>query len=266
MEASLLLSIYSKNTVKEVNRCFQSIEVQTIYLEEIILVVDGPISDAVGKSIENWSNTLPIKSVVILNNRGLANALNHGLKFCSYDWVFRMDIDDSCAKDRFAKQWNYINQNSHVDIVGTNILAFEKFPELYKSRRVPTSFQEVKKFIKYRNPLNHPSVLFRKAKILEIGGYPDARYGQDYLLWIEAVYNGLVIENMPDELVFMQIDKNTYARRGVGTLKYDLRPYILMYQRGMTSFVEFMIGSIIRIVYATYCSIRSILSIFVLKE
>ena len=45
--------------------------------------------------------------------------------------------------------------------------------------------------MKYRNPVNHPTVFFNRNRIIGIGGYPNARLGQDYLLWINAIINGL---------------------------------------------------------------------------
>ena len=59
---------------------------------------------------------------------GLAHELNYGMKLCTNDWVFRMDIDDVCANERFSKQINIINLNPDIDILGGNIMCFKSFP------------------------------------------------------------------------------------------------------------------------------------------
>ena len=126
------------------------------------------------KDIVKWSEILPIKTSMLKKNMGLAYALNYGMKLCTNDWVFRMDIDDVCAKDRFTKQINIISLNSDIDILGGNIQCFESFPNFFPGRNVPTSYNSIRRFMKFRNPLNHPSVFFNRNKILNIGGYPDA--------------------------------------------------------------------------------------------
>ena len=261
MKTSLLTSVYRKNSSEDLNRCFNSIKNQAHIPDEIILIIDGPIEKSLLLDIKEWSEVLPIKVFRLDANMGLAYALNYGLKQCTHDWVFRMDIDDVCAKDRFLKQINIINSNTDIDILGGAILCFESFLDLFSGRTVPGTFDQIKRFMKFRNPVNHPSVFFNRKRILDIGGYPNARLGQDYLLWINAVINGLKIENTKDVLVYMQVDKNSYSRRGLRSLKYDTNPYFLMYKNKITNIFELFMGLSIRFTYCTYCSIRSIINV-----
>ena len=261
MKTSTLISIYSKNTLEELNRCFDSILIQESVSDEIILIIDGPIENLVQMGVMKWAEILPLKIYELQQNMGLAHALNYGMKLCNNDWVFRMDIDDVCAKNRFSKQIKFINSNPNIDILGGNIKCFEQFPHFFSGRIVPNTFSKIKRFMKYRNPLNHPSVFFNRNKILDIGGYPNARLGQDYLLWINAVKSGLKIQNIEDELVYMQVDKNSYSRRGLKNFKYDSYPYILMYKNKLTNILELLVGLKLRLIYCTYSSIRSILNL-----
>ena len=261
MKTSLLLSIYKKNTAKELNFCFESIKNQSNIPNEIIFIIDGPIEESVSIEIKKWCETLPIKVFKLNENMGLAHALNYGLRLCTHNWVFRMDIDDVCAKDRFLKQIKIVNSNPDIDILGGNIKCFETFPDLFSGRIVPSSLENIRRFMKYRNPLNHSSVFFNRKKILEIGGYPNARLSQDYLLWINSIKNGLKILNSEEVLVYMKIDKNIYSRRGLKNLKYDSYPYIAMYKNKLTNIFELLIGLFLRFVYCTYSSIRSIINI-----
>ena len=257
MKTSLLISIYRKNTNEELNRCFDSIKNQKKIPDEIILVIDGSIEESVFFDIKNWSEVLPIKIFKLDKNMGLAYALNYGLKLCTNDWVFRMDIDDVCVKDRFLKQIKIINSNPGIDILGGNILCFESFPNFFSGRIVPKIHKKILRFMKFRNPVNHPTVFFNRNRILDIGGYPNARLGQDYLLWIKAITKGLKIENTKDVLVYMQVDKNSYSRRGLSNLKYDTYPYFLMYKYKITNIFELLIGLSIRFIYCTFSSLRS---------
>ena len=115
MKTSLLLSIYRKNTVEELNRCFESIKNQKNIPNEIIFIIDGPIEESILIDIEKWREILPIKIFRLNENMGLAYALNYGMRLCTNDWVFRMDIDDVCAKDRFLKQIKIISLNPDIE-------------------------------------------------------------------------------------------------------------------------------------------------------
>ena len=257
MKTSLLLSIYKKNTVEELNRCFESIRNQENSPDEIIFIIDGPIKKEVFTNIEKWCAILPISIFKLSHNMGLAYALNYGLKLCTNDWVFRIDIDDVCAADRFIKQIKIINSNSNIDILGGNILCFKSFPNFFYGRNVPTSPTAIRRFMKFRNPINHSSVFFNRNKIIDIGGYPDARLGQDYLLWISAIKNGLKIHNTQEVLVYMKVDKNIYSRRGLRNFKYDSYPYVFMYKNKLTNPFELFIGLSLRFIYCAYSSLKS---------
>lgn len=258
MKTSLLTSVYSKNSCEEINRCFDSIRNQVYIPDEILLIVDGAIDEFLLESIKNWQQVLPLKIYSLKVNMGLAYVLNYGLGLCKSDWVFRMDMDDVCSKDRFQKQRDFIIANPEIDILGGNILCFETFPNFYSGRKVPRTPDEIKRFIKFRNPVNHPTVFFNRKKILNIGGYPSARLGQDYLLWINANKNGLRIENMEEVLVLMQVDKRSYSRRGLANLRYDVRPYMVMYEYEITNSIEFISGVLLRFMFCLYATARGI--------
>jgi amylovoran biosynthesis glycosyltransferase AmsE len=238
---------------------------QTYIPEDIVLIIDGPISDDLLATLDHWKRVLPLSIFSLEMNMGLAYALNYGLKLCINDWVFRMDMDDVCSKDRFRKQRDYIVANPEIDILGGNILCFESFSNPYSCRKVPLSFSDIKRFLKFRNPLNHPTVFFNRTKILSINGYPNARFGQDYLLWIRAINSGMCIVNMKDVLVLMQVDRKTFSRRGITNLRYDLQSYKLMYDLEMTSFFEFCLGFLFRLIYSVYASCRSLVQIVYFK-
>ena len=254
---SVLTSIYKKNTIIELDRCFDSIRRQCTKPNEIILVVDGPIEEDIFTKIEHWKQILPIKCFALPKNQGLAAALNYGLDLCACDWVFRIDIDDVCADDRFKIQTEFILNQPSLHIVGGNIECFTVYPQFFPGRKVPLTNKAIRRFSKYRNPLNHPTVAFKKDAILEIGGYPAARLGQDYLLWVEALRHGLDIQNCTETLVYMQVDNNTYARRGLSNFLFDCKPYFQMKRYGITNSIELFIGVVARMGYCALCSLRS---------
>jgi hypothetical protein len=152
-----------------------------------------------------------------------------------------------------------INNNPDIDILGGDILTFEKFPNFKSGRKIPYVDKKFTQYMKLRNPINHSTVFFNRKKILELGGYPNARLGQDYLMWIVAVTQGYKLLNMNEVLVYMHVDSKSSRRRGLKNFKYDSYPYKLMFETGMVNRIEYIIGMCFRFTYCTFSSIRSII-------
>lgn len=89
----------------------------------------------------------------IAKNLGLGKALNEGLKHCSHDWVFRMDTDDICVPERFAKQVAFIEQHPDTIISVGRLL---EFGEIFK-----TSWHIVTCRLKHKISLNLPKNVVR---------------------------------------------------------------------------------------------------------
>ena len=60
--------------------------------------------------------------------------------------------------------------------------------------KCPTSFRELKRAFATRNPIIHPTVIFRRSAIIKIGNYDETlRYCEDLDLWLRALRNNLRI-------------------------------------------------------------------------
>lgn len=104
MKFSILMSIYHKEKPEYFNRAIQSIwDEQSVKPDEIVLIQDGRLSDELYKAISKWKIKLGgvLKIIPLEHNVGLGDALNKGIKYCSYELIARMDI---ALPDRFKKQ------------------------------------------------------------------------------------------------------------------------------------------------------------------
>lgn len=210
---SVLMSLYAKEQPAFLDLCLNSLSKQTLKATEIIIVIDGPITAALQEILDKWQKKIPIKQFPQKQNQGLGVALNLGLKECSYEYVFRMDTDDICKKNRFEEQLTYLLSHTEIDILGCHVEEFDKTPyDLAQVKKAPTANQ-IRSYIKFRNPINHMGVLYKKSKILQVGGYQDLPYMEDYYLWIRAHSNGLVIDNLQRSLVHARIGNGMLDRR-----------------------------------------------------
>jgi glycosyltransferase involved in cell wall biosynthesis len=179
-----------------------------------VLVCDGPLTEGLNKVIEFYEELSPALKVVRLEkNMGLGHALNYGLKQCTYELIARSDSDDVCTPNRFEKQIDHM-LNNDVDIVSSYIDEFnDDFNKPLRYKTLPITHDEIAKMAKFRNPINHMSVMFKKSKILEIGSYQHVPYVEDYYLWIRALNNGAKLANIDEVLVHARVGNGMEKRR-----------------------------------------------------
>ena len=217
MNFSVLLSLYYKENPSALDQCFQSIwNDQSIHPNEIVLVLDGPIGDQLSQIVLSWQRKIGenLKVIPLEQNIGLGNALNEGLKYCSNEWVFRMDTDDICTPDRFEKQVAFIECNPDVVLFGGQVLEFENEPrDSQVLKTVPTSNDEIRQFAQKRCPFNHMTVAYKKTVINELGGYQHHLFMEDYNLWLRVIGAGYKVANMSDIILYARVGNGMHARR-----------------------------------------------------
>jgi len=205
MKFSVLMSVYSKESPNFFRQALESLVNQTKVPNEIVLVKDGlltkDLDDLILEYVLNYPNL--IKIVSLSENKGLGNALSVGLLECSNELVARMDTDDICVPNRFEKQINFLTANLDVDVVGSNVEEFNKVPgDLRRYREMPEKGKQLLKYSKFRNPINHPTVVYRKAKVLEAGNYNGGiLLFEDYSLFIRMIKNGANFYNIQESLL-----------------------------------------------------------------
>lgn len=111
------------NAATTIGRAIQSVLRQTLRNVTILVIDDGSTDDTivVAGAIED-------RRVRIVTNRrqqGVAGALNCGLVLVASTYVARLDADDECYSDhRLATQYEYLQCNPHVSVLGGAALTF----------------------------------------------------------------------------------------------------------------------------------------------
>ena len=215
---SMLMSVYGKDNPDHFQVALESIVKQTVLPSEIILIADGPLTDALDSIIEEFSKKLPIFCHRLSQNQGLAVALNYGLELATQPWIMRFDSDDYCHPDRVKEQIETIVSNQ-FDIFGSQIAEFEWDPiKPTYCRRVPSSHEQICKFARKRNPFNHMTVCYKRSLAIESGGYPLIPLMEDYALWALMLARDARAYNSPSILVHARVGNGMTKRRG--GLKY----------------------------------------------
>ena len=230
LKFSVLISVYYKEIPKYLDLSLESIiDKQTLKPNEILLVKDGPLTKELDDVIEKYINKYPnlFKIISLEKNYGLGKALNIGLEKCSYELVARMDGDDISKPERFKEQIEIFKNNSDIDICGSWIDEFQMKKEkleVQSIRKVPETNNEIYQKLKFICAFNHPTVMYKKSKILEAGSYFQTFALEDYYLWIRLALNKCKMYNIQKSLIYFRITDGTAKRRGgIKLLKSDLK-------------------------------------------
>ena len=213
---SVLMSVYKNDKPASVVEAVESIINQTLPAKQIVMVVDGPVSEEMTKVLKELAEKHSIMEVYPLEqNVGLGKAMRYGSEKCKYDFIARMDSDDIALPERFEKQMKCFEEDSELGLVGSNGQEFfETLDNLANIKAVPEKHDEIVDFMKGRCPFCHMSVIMKKQTLIDAGGYQDWYYAEDWYLWIRMYLAGAKFYNIQENLMMIRINYDTFERRG----------------------------------------------------
>ena len=239
---SVLMAVYKKEQPLFFKEALRSVFEQSLIPNEVVLVKDGPLTEELEQIIVDFSSkNEQLKVITLEKNQGLGEAL-------------RIDSDDICKPYRFEKQIAFLKEHKEITIVGSWIEEFSDCKEEIEAiRELPQEDKQLKIFMKWRNPFNHMTVMFRKKDILAVGGYQPFYLLEDYYLWNRLANANYYFANIGESLLWARGGYTMLERRG--GWKYVVSESKLlkfMYRSGRINIVEFganlMMKSIIRLI------------------
>lgn len=239
---SVLMSVYKKDNPSFLTAAIESMLNQSVLCEQFIVVEDGPLPENLQKVIEEFaSKQQELFTVVKLSeNMGLGRALDKGLEVCRNNLVARMDADDISLPSRCEKLLDLFAKNPKLGLAGTNIDEFYDNPQnIVSSRKVPSDYESIRKFMRRRSPFNHPSVMFKKSEVVRCGGYGKMKYKQDFDLFARMLNMDCYALNLDESLLLFRSNKDNYKRRRSWEYcKSYIDVALVNYKRGYCSIID----------------------------
>ena len=167
---SVLMPVY--NAERYVARAIESILGQTFGDFEFVIIDDGS-KDRSPPILEGYAARDARIRLVSRPNTGVVKALNEGLGLARGDLVARMDADDVALPQRLAKQIGYLEAHPECVMVASRVQLIDPdgMPLIVQPDAL-THEQIVEGLLARRGQLvYHPSVMYRKRIVLEIGAY-----------------------------------------------------------------------------------------------
>lgn len=251
---SVLLPVYHGDKPAHFERALQSVGAdQTLPADEILVVCDGPVHADIDTLLEECSQAKrpdilgesSLKVVRLAKNQGLTAALNAGIEEATHPVIARADADDISLPERFARQIPLMNR---YELVGSAIVEFEEDEnQLGMVRSMPFTQEDIRATVTYRDPFNHPTVVYHKEAVLKSGGYEHLDLMEDYLLFARMVHNGATCANLPEALVKYRVGAGAYDRRGGRRLlRSELALQRILHSEGVTSAYQYLRNVAIR--------------------
>jgi glycosyltransferase involved in cell wall biosynthesis len=182
------------NAVRTVERALASVWLQDYPEIEIIVIDDGSTDDTAAcvRGIAN-SNLRLIRLDV---NRGECAAMNVGIREASTDYIAFLDADDEWLENKLFKQLPVIESHPEMSFIscggealdpsGNIVATFGLQPPAYS----PSEFW---RGLLLKSHIAKPSVVARRAKLLEAGGFDEAlTISGDQDMWIKLALSGEV--------------------------------------------------------------------------
>lgn len=136
---------------------------------------------------------------------GLSGSRNAGLSEARGELIAFIDSDDFCEPGRLEKQVAFLRDHPDHILVGTALRYINERSETIGSRSYPENDEEIKRRLVVVNCVAQPSVMARRAKLIEAGGYTsEFPAAEDYALWLRLARFGR-FHNLQEPLVAYRI-------------------------------------------------------------
>ena len=206
---SVVMAEYNTN-IELLRDSIKSIINQTYLNLELILIDDcGKNSNILGEIVKEF-NDKRIKLYKNESNKGLVYSLNRAVSLANGEYIARMDTDDYSYPERIEEEINFLIMHPEFDLVGTRCDYYDGCNIWGESK----DFGEVtREKLLQGCPIVHPSVMFKKLSMNEIGGYKDYKRCEDYATWISFFLNNKRMFVINKRLIRYHLSIDDYKKR-----------------------------------------------------
>jgi len=168
---------------------------QTLADHEVIAIDDGS-ADGSGDLLERAARSDPRLVVRHTPRRGLPAALDLALGLARAPWVARHDADDLSHRMRLARQWEWLERHSDVDVLGTLVRLFPAAATGVGMRRwvlwhnALLTHEAMQRELMIDSPLAHGTAMLRRSVLEAAGGWREQGWAEDLDLWVRLFRGG----------------------------------------------------------------------------
>lgn len=207
---SVLMSVY--NAEKYLSDAINSILNQTHRNFEFIIVEDGSLDKSLEICRKYCKQDARIKLIENRVNLGLTKSLNIALGQCRGKYIARMDADDISLPIRFNRQKKYLDFHPEIALVGSFYHEIDEQGSIQRQNiRFAVEPILVAWKLRFKNPIPHPPIMFRREVLKKLNGYDEAYpYAQDYDFFFR-MSKYFKLSNIPEILFLWRVHDNSIS-------------------------------------------------------
>lgn len=209
VDVSIVAANY--NNAPFLEEFFDSWSKSTVSPKELIFVDDGSKDNSL-EIASMYQKKLPNLIIIALEeNQGFGNALNVGIERATGKYILRIDPDDTIYENRLEKQYDFLELNKNIDILGSNAIAFNSdtgqdvnntnFPLTHK--KILSTYKRGEHGVLHGTVMGRTS-FFKKHKYIQ-SNVP----AEDYDIFARMINDGAIFENLPEVLLRYRIHLNS---------------------------------------------------------
>jgi glycosyltransferase involved in cell wall biosynthesis len=224
---SVVVPVFNEDPLLMIE-ALRSIQRQSFSDFECIVVDDSSSHNATDVCRSFCMNDSRFKYIHSGVRLGLPASLNAGLKLSRGRYIARFDADDINLLSRFEKQIMFLNQNTEIDVVGSNIEIIDEIGGTIAFRNYPESHSGITRGMHFTMTLANPTTMFRRELYDRLGGYNlSFKFSEDLELWLRWMNGGAKFANIQEYLVRY---RKQDARRNSLHWRFNLRARILNFR------------------------------------
>lgn len=213
---------------------------------ELILVINGSDLNSIKEEVMGWDiSSDPRLRIYETEVRHLPFSLSLGLHHARGKYIARMDGDDIAYPHRLQIQVEFMSNNPDISVLGTAFEVIDLLGNPISVVRNPLTDNEIRQAMIFKNPICHPTVMFKRDAVEAAGGYLGGYHSEDYDLWIRL--------SQHPKIKFANLSRVCFGYRsvGVGAARKSQDAYASMAGSQLRSF---LISGKIRWIIATLIS------------
>ena len=201
---SVLLPVY--DAAPTLTQALASLWTQTFGDFEVVAVEDGS-RDGSDRVLRREAGREPRLHPLYGPHAGLVPALNRGLQACRGQYVARMDADDVAHPQRLARQVELLEDAPEVSVASCLVETFprdavgEGFRIYEDWLNSLVTHADICRDIFIESPIPHPTAMVRRLELLQLEGYRDVGWPEDYDLWLRYRAAGKIFAKVPQVLL-----------------------------------------------------------------
>lgn len=193
---SVIMPAY--NAARFVGEAVASILNQSFTDFEFIIVNDGSTDDT-SKILHSYQDSRI--HLIERENKGFAASLNEAIAISRGKYIARMDADDIALNNRLQLQYEYMEANENVGILGGQAYLIDEQGEKQGETNNPLGREEILSCLEYICPMTHPTYFVRKEVYEKTRGYRHLPPVEDYDFLLRATELDVEISNLADKVI-----------------------------------------------------------------